>query len=84
MQVPAEDMILVFRRKLAEIAAPTPNPDDQVAMVFRMSFGIQEGLQVQAVQLHLLAAQAGGANRLVGAVRANHTFVTSGPIVLLP
>src|SRR5450759_1975169 len=52
-----DDMVLVFRGQLAEVAAPAPYPHDQVLVPLRMRACIQQRLQAQAVQLKLLAAQ---------------------------
>ena len=52
-------MILVFGRQLAEVAAPAPDPDDQVAVLLRMCPGVQELLRIEGIELQLLAAEAG-------------------------
>jgi len=45
------NVILVFRGQLAEIAAPAPDAHDQVLVILRMSLGVQQGLHIQAVEL---------------------------------
>jgi hypothetical protein len=39
--MPGDDLILVLWGELAEVAAPTPHPHDQVLMPFWVLFGVQ-------------------------------------------
>ena len=57
VQAAGNDVILVFVRQFAEIAAPTPYVYDQVLMLLGMGLGIHQSLHVQAVELQLLAAE---------------------------
>jgi galactokinase len=59
VQVARDHVILVFGRQLAEVAAPAPDPDDQVAVLLRMCPRVQELLRIEGIELQLLAAEAG-------------------------
>ena len=54
---PANDMILKDHIKLVEIAAPSPYPDNEVGILFRMLLCIQQTVTVDGINLDLMTAQ---------------------------
>ena len=54
---PADDVILVFPVQLDKIAAPTPDPNDEIPVLLRVVLGVQEAVPVYGVDLDLVSAQ---------------------------
>ena len=49
-------MILIFFIQFHKITAPAPDSDDQVMIFFRVLLGIQHGITVYGIDLHLMAS----------------------------
>jgi hypothetical protein len=52
----SDDLVLIRGVKLAEITAPTPDANHQISVQLRMALGIAEGIDIDGVELELLAA----------------------------
>ncbi len=50
-------MILILFVQLHEISAPSPYSYDQIVVIFRVLLGIQHGIPVYRVDLHLMPSQ---------------------------
>ena len=57
IHMPLENVLLVFGGEFAEIAAPAPDADDQVAVKLRVRLCFKERFNIQAVELQLLATK---------------------------
>jgi hypothetical protein len=56
IEVSANDLVLVSLVEFAEVTAPAPNANEEVLGPFGMALGIAQRVQVQRVELQLLAA----------------------------